>query len=211
MSLRHALLVSLADREASGYDLARQFRASVANYWQATSQQIYRELERMSGEGWVRSREVVQQSRPNKRLYAVTAAGREALAEFTRAQPKPMALRDELMIQVEAVDHGDPAGVLEALERRIADSEEKLARHRERLEKLTGGLGEREYLARGRRIGAYLTLSRGVAFEEQTLRWARWAAEAVRAGVAGPEAAGAEDAEHDDAAGSSGCRDRLGA
>ena len=107
MSLRHALLVSLADREASGYDLARQFRASVANYWQATSQQIYRELERMSGEGWVRSREVVQQSRPNKRLYAVTAAGREALAEFTRAQPKPMALRDELMIQVEAVDHGD--------------------------------------------------------------------------------------------------------
>ena len=183
MSLRHALLVSLADREASGYELAKTFHVSVANYWHATSQQIYRELERMREEGLVADREVVQEGRPNKRLCAVTEAGRAQLIALTRVRPKPRAMRDELLIQVEAVDHGDAEAVLDSLARHIEESEQKLRLYRTRMKKLTGGLSEQQYLARGERIGPYLTLTRGITFEEENLRWARWATQAVQTSV----------------------------
>ena len=44
MALRNAVMAALLDGEASGYDLAKGFEASVANFWMATPQQVYREL-----------------------------------------------------------------------------------------------------------------------------------------------------------------------
>ena len=46
MSLRHAVMAALLEGEASGYDLAKEFDASVANFWMATPKQLYRELDR---------------------------------------------------------------------------------------------------------------------------------------------------------------------
>ena len=37
-------MAALLEGEASGYDLAKVFDASVANFWPATPQQLYREL-----------------------------------------------------------------------------------------------------------------------------------------------------------------------
>lgn len=36
MSLKHAVLAALLEGEASGYDLAKIFDVSVANFWAAT-------------------------------------------------------------------------------------------------------------------------------------------------------------------------------
>ena len=41
-------MAALLEGEASGYDLAKGFDASVANFWAATPQQLYRELDRMN-------------------------------------------------------------------------------------------------------------------------------------------------------------------
>lgn len=60
MSLRHAVLAVLLDGPASGYDLAKRFDRSVANYWHATRQQIYSELGRLESDGLVRVRLVRQ-------------------------------------------------------------------------------------------------------------------------------------------------------
>src|SRR2546423_14736559 len=109
MALRHALLAALLEGEASGYDLAKGFDASVANFWPATPQQLYRELDRMAAGGLVRARLVRQEKRPDKRLFSVTEAGQEALREFTAAPPRPGVVRDELLIQVQAGDGGDQA------------------------------------------------------------------------------------------------------
>ena len=48
MSLRDAVLAALLEGESSGYDLAKAFDASVANFWMATPQQLYRELDRLA-------------------------------------------------------------------------------------------------------------------------------------------------------------------
>src|SRR3954453_2100256 len=82
MSLRNAVLAALLEGEASGYDLAKGFEASVANFWMATPQQLYRELDRMEQAGLVSARVVRQERRPDKRLFSLTEAGLEVLRGY---------------------------------------------------------------------------------------------------------------------------------
>ncbi|MFI6481827.1 PadR family transcriptional regulator [Nonomuraea sp. NPDC050663] len=172
MSLRHAVLAALLEGEASGYDLAKGFDASVANFWMATPQQLYRELERMEGEGLVQARVVEQERRPNKRVFSLTDAGSAALHDFTAAPARPTAIRDELMVKVQAVDSGDVGAVVEAVTAQLAFSRGKLARYERLRERLLGGRGEEEHLASGARVGPYLTLMRGLSFERENIAWA---------------------------------------
>ena len=53
MSLPHALLTALTEHPGSGSDLAGRFDRSIGYFWQATHQQIYRELARLEAAGWI--------------------------------------------------------------------------------------------------------------------------------------------------------------
>ena len=179
MALRDAILATLLDGEASGYDLAKGFDASVANFWMATPQQLYRELDRMSAEGLIEARLVEQDRRPNKRLYSLTDAGRKALLEFTEVPPKPGAIREDLLVQIQAVDSGNIEAVRTALAERLQWATAKLARYRRGQEHLLAGRTEDAYLAEADRIGPYLTLLRGIRFEEENIEWARRALDVI--------------------------------
>jgi len=175
MSLRHAVMAALLEGEASGYDLAKGFDASVANFWMATPQQLYRELDRMRTEGLVQARVVEQERRPNKRLFSLTEVGRRVLRDFTAAPPRPGAIRDELMVKVQAVDAGDSEAVRAAVEERMVWAQAKIARYERLRARLLNGRSEEEYLAHTDRIGPYLTLMRGLAFERENHQWGEWA------------------------------------
>ncbi|MET8874222.1 PadR family transcriptional regulator [Nocardia sp. NPDC004604] len=175
MALRNAVLAALIEGEASGYDLAKGFDASVANFWMATPQQLYRELDRMAEEGLIRTRVVQQERRPNKRLHSLTEAGWEALRAFTAEQPKPTAIRDELLVKVQAVDVGDAAAVRAAVAERKQWAEAKLARYERLRTRLLDGRSEQAYLLEAEHVGPYLTLMRGVSFEQENIRWAELA------------------------------------
>jgi DNA-binding PadR family transcriptional regulator len=175
VALRDALMAALLDGEASGYDLAKLFDAAVANFWMASPQQLYRELDRMAADGLVSARLVRQERRPDKRLFSLTDAGLAALAAFTAAPPRPGVVRDELLVQVQAVDAGDATAVRAALAERMTWAEAKIARYERLRARLLDGRGEDDYLAEADRAGPYLTLLRGLSFENENLRWCRHA------------------------------------
>ena len=101
MSLPYGLLGLLKYRESTGYDLSKMFEDSLNNFWHAQSSQIYRELKRMEDSGLVSSRTVVQDGRPNKRLYAITDAGRRELdAWLTDARPQFENTHHEILMRV---------------------------------------------------------------------------------------------------------------
>ena len=140
MSLRDAVLAALLEGESSGYDLAKGFDASVANFWMATPQQLYRELERLAEQGLIQARVVQQERRPNKRMYSLTEAGYEAIQQFTARAPKPSVIRDELVVKVQAVDVGDAQAVRDFIIERLQWATAKLQRYeRMRTECSTGG------------------------------------------------------------------------
>jgi DNA-binding PadR family transcriptional regulator len=127
MALRHAVLASLLDGEASGYDLARRMDISVGNFWHVLPTQLYAELRRLEDEGLIVGREVVQARRPNKRLFSITEGGREELERFTRKQPRPTSIKDELLVQIQAADVGDMEAIADAIEERRKMAEVRLA------------------------------------------------------------------------------------
>jgi DNA-binding PadR family transcriptional regulator len=179
MALRDAILAALLEGESSGYDLAKEFDASVANFWTATPQQLYRELEKMAEQGLVAARVVAQERRPDKRLFSLTDAGRAELHEYTTRQPKPTAVRDELLVQVQSVEAGDADAVRKAIAARRATAETKLNRYERLRDRLLDGKPEAEFLATAARIGPYLTLARGIAFEQENIRWCSFALKAL--------------------------------
>lgn len=181
MALRHAILAALLDGESSGYDLAKGFDSSVANFWSATPQQMYRELDAMDRAGLTTSTVVVQQGRPNKRLFTLTDAGRRELSGFASRQPKGSAIRDDLLVQMQAVDFADQHQVIETLRSRLAASESKLRFYLGARDRMLDGRTERDYLAHAERIGPYLTLLRGIAFEQENIGWCERAVDVLTA------------------------------
>ncbi|GAB3497176.1 PadR family transcriptional regulator [Nocardiopsis coralliicola] len=172
MALRNAVMAALLQGEASGYDLSKRFDTATADFWTATPQQLYRELDRMEGEGLIAARTVEQERRPNKRVFSLTPEGRTALYEFTGAAPRPTAIRDELLVQVQAVDAGDGGAVRASVVERRERARAKLARYDRIRDRLLQGRSEEEYLAATDHVGPYLTLHRGRLFEEENIRWA---------------------------------------
>ncbi|WP_109507284.1 PadR family transcriptional regulator [Nocardioides speluncae] len=167
MALEHAILVSLSERAASGLDLTRRFDKSIGYFWTASHQQIYRTLSRMEKDGWVRSEVVAQQGRPDKKVYDVTAAGREELGRWLAAPTPAQPLRSELMVKFRAASYGDREQVLDL-------ARAKLAEHRDLLA-LYEGIEQRDFpkpdgLA-GRELDMYLVLRGGVRMEQFWIDW----------------------------------------
>ncbi|THA68613.1 PadR family transcriptional regulator [Streptomyces sp. A0958] len=195
MSLKYAILAALLEGEASGYDLAKVFDVSVANFWSATPQQLYRELDRLAEGGLIAARVVEQQRRPNKRVFTLTEAGRDALGAFTAEAPRPTAIRDELLVMTRAVDIGDRDAVRASVEERMEWARAKLARYERLRERLLAGRDEAAFIAAAERIGPYLTLMRGRSFEEENLRWGQRVLEILDRRAEGSDARPAADAE----------------
>ncbi|MFH0173816.1 PadR family transcriptional regulator [Streptomyces cacaoi] len=172
MSLKYAVLAALLEGEASGYELSKVFDVSLANFWPATPQQLYRELERLAQDGLIEARVVQQERRPNKRMFTLTEAGRADLDAFAATPPRrPTAIRDELLIRIQAMDGVDPEVTRALVEERRTWSRAKLDRYLRVRDRLLDGRTEDAYLTEADRIGPYLTLMAGIAFEETNLAW----------------------------------------
>ena len=172
VALRHAVLATLLDDDASGYELAKRFDASVANFWHALPQQIYGELRRIEQHGLIRGRTVRQRGRPDKRVFTITEAGRQALREFAAAPTRPGALKEDLAVKVYTAGIADPEALIAALDQRAAQSLAKL----ERYQRQADALAEPD----GADLGPSLTLARGIAYERENINWCALAADRLR-------------------------------
>jgi DNA-binding PadR family transcriptional regulator len=179
MALRHAVLAALLEGGASGYQLAKRFDVSVANFWSATPQQLYRELDRLKADGLVDAHVVRQQRRPDKRVFTLTDAGRADLHRFTGVPAKPVAMRDELLVKLQAVDVGDAHAVTKELMARLDRARAKLATYDRLLAEMLDGRDKKAFERDTERIGPYLTLMGGRMYEQTNIRWCTAALEVL--------------------------------
>jgi len=85
MSLKHGLLGLLNYQPMTGYELDKEFKESLAHFWQAKPQQIYRELNAMEQNGWLVSERVPQEERPNRRVYTITDKGKAEFLDWLKS------------------------------------------------------------------------------------------------------------------------------
>jgi len=95
-----AVLGQVAVGPTTGYDVKARLEAGAAQFWHASYSQIYAELRRLEGLGYVAQEHVVQTDRPNKRVYTITASGQRALWEWVDEPWGLAQLRDEALVKL---------------------------------------------------------------------------------------------------------------
>lgn len=181
MSTPHAILIALLEKPSSGYDLARRFDRAIGYFWQATHQQIYRELGRMVAAGWVAVVEegAVDAAATRKKVYRVLPAGREEVERWVRETQLGVDDRNVFLLKLRADAVIGPLGLHEELPRLIDEARARLETYRA-IEQRDFGAPE---LTRGQQL-QYAILKAGIRTQESWLEWA----EALRVLLNGDDA-----------------------
>jgi len=171
MALTHTILATLGNDAFSGYDLWKKFTECPSHYWQASQQQVYRELGKLESQGAIAPEIVAQANRPDKKLYRLTPIGKEILTAWIAEPSEPMAIREELLVKVLAGHLVSPATMVKELQRRQQIHAEKLAAFKTVEQEMLAAapMSEREKCV-------YLTLRCGIKYETG---WVEWCEEAI--------------------------------
>src|ERR1700689_4738263 len=81
-SSMEGLLGLLAIEPMSGYDLGLTIRGSIGHFWNESYGQIYPNLKKLAGGGFVNCKTERQKGKPDRRIYSVTEKGRARLTEW---------------------------------------------------------------------------------------------------------------------------------
>ena len=172
MALTHTILALLAKHPGSGYDITKHFEEGMSCYWKATQQQVYRELGKLSDKGYVSFETLPQDGKPNKKLYRITDAGWQELSRWYIEPTEPTAIREDLLVKV-LIGHKMPREhLLQEIQHRKALHQSQLASYREMEAAYLGGNWQSELKEDAAELKfMYLTLKRGIAYEDSWLTW----------------------------------------
>lgn len=168
MSLKHAILVLLDGADSSGYDLQKRFKEHLSFFWQASHQQVYKQLGQMNESGLITSTLTVQEGKPDKKVYAISELGKQELIDWMDMRCKPQKVNDSLLVKLYGGHLAKPQVLLDEVNEGVESHQKTLAV----LEAL-----ELEYKAlpperRNELALPFLTLRRGILGEHAWLEWA---------------------------------------
>lgn len=166
MSTPHAILIALLEKPSTGYDLARRFDRAIGYFWQATHQQIYRELGRMVEAGWVAVVEE-ESAATRKKAYCVLPEGRDEVIRWARETPLGRDDRNAFLLKLRADAVVGPLDLGDELARLIGENRARLDLYRQ--------IEARDFcapvLTRGQQL-QYAILKAGLRQHEMWLEWA---------------------------------------
>jgi len=168
MSLKHAILVLLETEPGSGYDLLKRFKERLGYFWNASHQQIYMQLKKMSQDGLLDYEQQNQTGKPDRKVYKITADGHQALLDWIETPVKMSRVNDALLVKMYAGHLVDN----QIIQQEIAQHAQI---HRAMLDTFLDL--EKNYLAMDKSQKKsyalpYLTLRKGILGEQAWLAWA---------------------------------------
>jgi len=163
MSVRNAVLGLIAQRPRHGYELRAAFQAVVGGEenWDVKPAQIYTTLSRLEEGGLIIENSVEQDGGPEKRIYAITPAGRKILKEWFASGIEPEHQRDEFFIKL-----------MIGLVTGVADPYKLIHNQRDSLyQELHGITDQRSQANPKKELANMLLLDKAVMHLEADLRW----------------------------------------
>ncbi|GHO47788.1 PadR family transcriptional regulator [Ktedonospora formicarum] len=170
--VRYALLSLLAREPLTGYDLAQLLNARIAPFWPVRYNQIYPELARLEEEGLLKHHAVESTSyRPTKKVYEMTAAGREALREWVLLPVEPTVMRDEFLLKIYNLWLLEPEETIHQLHEQRALHAERAKAYEEHLEEVKIQMGPNTQNHRDPLFASIAVIEAGMTYERQYVVW----------------------------------------
>jgi DNA-binding PadR family transcriptional regulator len=168
--VEYVILAGLVRKPRSGYDLTQWMQRETSHYFAVGHNRIYPALTGLERDGLVVHEVVPSDRGPERKVYSITEAGREALLSWVDSPPVERQVRDEQLVKVLCYGFLPTGRALARLEEVKALHEEKLARYegyrRElEVELREGRISDEAYL------GTLLTLKRGIGAERSYVEW----------------------------------------
>ena len=177
MSLKFAILGILNVFPMTGYDLKHQaFDATVRHFWPADQSQIYRTLNKLAKDGLVTVTVEAQDERPDRKIYAITASGKNALTDWLKSETAVPTLRDPLLVQLFFGQELPNADLLRVVAKQLAAHQTRLAIFEQIPIPPTESRPDDRWLAL-----QHLTLDFGKALEQAYLDWLTHCQEVIAA------------------------------
>ena len=129
MNVRTLCLGVLSTGEASGYEIKKEIEEGMFSHFiDASFGSIYPALTQLAGEGLVTVRAEEQTGKPDKKVYAITANGRAALARSIAVLPAKDKYKSEFLFQMLLHQFISPGVMLAAIDKQIGDLKADLTR-----------------------------------------------------------------------------------
>lgn len=129
MNVRTLCLGVLSSGEASGYEIKKEIEEGLFSHFiDASFGSIYPALTQLAGEGLVTVRAEEQAGKPDKKVYAITPKGTDALARSISVLPGRDKYKSEFLFQMLLQEYITPATMLAAVEKQLSDLQADLAR-----------------------------------------------------------------------------------
>ena len=84
-STEYVLLGTLFSGQKHGYEIMQFLESALESTWRVSTSQLYVLLKRLEGEGLLQSNVETQETRPSKRVFCLTRAGKNAFLEWLRS------------------------------------------------------------------------------------------------------------------------------
>ena len=136
MSVRNAILGLLAQKPRHGYELYSAFSAVVGEEtWDVKPAQIYTTLERLEESGLVQTKSDLGKGRePDRRIYAITRDGRDALKDWFDDGVPTEHQRDEFYVKLMiglVSGEADPSRIIQTQRSRLYQELHDATTHRD--------------------------------------------------------------------------------
>ncbi len=129
MNVRTLCLGILSLQEASGYEIKKDVEDGLFSHFiDASFGSIYPALTQLAAEGYVTVREEEQTGKPDKKVYAITDSGRNALARAISVSPAKDKYKSEFLFQMLLQDYLSPEMMLVAIQKQLDDLNQDLGR-----------------------------------------------------------------------------------
>ena len=177
-TLDYVILAGLIRKPRSGYDLTKWMERETSHFFVIGHSSIYPALARMEREGLVGYEVVPSEQGPERKVYSITEAGREALLSWAGEPAGERQVRDEQLVK--ALCYG-----FLPKERALARLREEKARHEDKLElyeefeRELEDLFRKDGVSREAYLGTKLTLARGLGVEKSYVKWCEEAAKMI--------------------------------
>lgn len=166
--LPYVLLGLINDqKKLSGYQITKEFKHEISDFWKASHSQIYPELQRMVDDDWIKP--VILSALPaanrKQTFYALTSTGKATLIDWLH-EPLTEKNADLFSLKLFFLKDKDSALLLSIMTRQLTLSQNRVAHLKSRQQMLFQSQTDIE-----QHYGHYLILSRGIERESNYVHW----------------------------------------
>jgi DNA-binding PadR family transcriptional regulator len=126
LNTQDVILGLLQKRSYTGYEMKHLFETVFSFFFDASFGTIYPALSKMEQLGYITKENIVQENRPNKNVYTITALGKEQFSEYMSSPVEKETMRSDFHMRMFFGEYAQEETSIKWIEDAIAKNSKKL-------------------------------------------------------------------------------------